>query len=400
VVHRIFSRSLGAALLVVATGAVSITGVARASAAVPRYRGGTATPPIATGPLVAVSSSTGGLIQGFPRVSTPGTVFAIADDGQGGWYVGGHFKSVAGVACQNLVHIRHDLTVDRAWCPRPKDDVRALVRIRSTLYVGSDNMSCNTGECDGLAAFDTTTGRITSWHPKLKESGGEAAVYNMAPDPSGSLLYVAGTFSAVGGAPRSNFAAISASSGRATPFAPNPDTDRNGDSVDAFAVTKTRVYAWGYYAHIGGEQVRGATAALDPRSGKVLAWRPGSDGGPYATLVTGGSVIIGGAFSRLDGKVRDDLASFGATTGAVDAWAPQTGPNAIAEFIAPWKETIFAVLTHDHWSSGQRRLVAYDRNSGRVVWRSSIRLDDAVYTTAASGDTILVGGLFKSATVG
>jgi hypothetical protein len=47
--------------------------------------------PATPGPLVALSAKTGG-VQGFPHVVGK-SVFAIADDGAGGWYLGGEFSS-------------------------------------------------------------------------------------------------------------------------------------------------------------------------------------------------------------------------------------------------------------------------------------------------------------------
>ena len=53
----------------------------------------------------------------FPRVD--GIVYAVAPDGGGGWYLGGRFTSVGGVARTNLAHILADRTVDVRWDSAP-----------------------------------------------------------------------------------------------------------------------------------------------------------------------------------------------------------------------------------------------------------------------------------------
>src|SRR5580765_2840576 len=47
-------------------------------------------------------------VKGFSKVLGTGVfagVFAVVPDGSGGWYVGGQFDSVGGVARQNLAHV-------------------------------------------------------------------------------------------------------------------------------------------------------------------------------------------------------------------------------------------------------------------------------------------------------
>ena len=70
----------------------------------------------------------------FPSVA--GTVESVVGDGSGGWFVGGSFRSIAGLNCRNLVHVRTNGTIDRGWCPRP-GAVLGLVRHGAALYFGA-----------------------------------------------------------------------------------------------------------------------------------------------------------------------------------------------------------------------------------------------------------------------
>src|SRR2546421_1299111 len=68
-----------------------------------------------TGSFVALDANTSEVEAGPPRVT--GDVLSSAADGDGGWYIGGTFTSVGGVARQHLAHIFSDGTLDSNWAP-------------------------------------------------------------------------------------------------------------------------------------------------------------------------------------------------------------------------------------------------------------------------------------------
>src|SRR6266508_2077415 len=70
-----------------------------------------------TGPGVGIDASTGKSI-GLPEVSGgKAEGAAVADDGAGGWYIGGDFTWVGGLERHNVAHIRGDGRVDPGWNP-------------------------------------------------------------------------------------------------------------------------------------------------------------------------------------------------------------------------------------------------------------------------------------------
>src|SRR5207253_5696719 len=84
----------------------------------------------------------------------------VVPDGDGGWYVGGSFGELGGLARANLAHIRADKTVDEAWSPSVNGTVTtmALSKDRATLYIGGTFTSVN-GEPRGrLAVLDARGG--------------------------------------------------------------------------------------------------------------------------------------------------------------------------------------------------------------------------------------------------
>src|SRR5690242_11186112 len=87
----------------------------------------------ATGSAVPISTTTGLPLANFPKVA--GRVTAIVPDGAGGWYLGGLFSSVGGVARANLAHLASDLSVT-SWNPAPDNGVLCLALSGGTVYVG------------------------------------------------------------------------------------------------------------------------------------------------------------------------------------------------------------------------------------------------------------------------
>jgi hypothetical protein len=194
----------------------------------------------------------------------------------------------------------------------------------------------------------------------------------------------------VHGAVRSNLAAVDAVTGRATSFAPNPDTNFHGDGVAAIAVTATRIYSAGYYEHIGGHVARDSPVALDPRTGHVIAWEPRLPGLVNSFASAGDRVYVAGSFQRLAGIPRNNLGAFAAATGAVYSWNPALSSGQEVYQVALSGARIFAALAG--------RVIALDTTSAHAVWQTHMRFSGGgVNALAAAGGLVLAGGSFRDA---
>ena len=87
--------------------------------------------------------------------------------------------------------------------------VNTILLSGNTLYAGG---SLQITTHNSLAAFDATTGAVSSWDPAVNGTVNALAL-------SDTTLYFGGTFNSLnGGTPRSNIAAVSTSTGTATAF--------------------------------------------------------------------------------------------------------------------------------------------------------------------------------------
>ncbi|MDP2711591.1 MAG: hypothetical protein Q8O56_10265, partial [Solirubrobacteraceae bacterium] len=329
----------------------------------------------------------------FPQVA--GTVSAVAPDGAGGWFIGGEFTHVGGQPRSNLAHVLPDGTLDATWNPNPSGDeygtrVRAIDTSGSIVYVGGDFSSIGGQPRNGLAALDTATGNATPWNPNPNWSVEVLAV-------SGSTVYVGGRFSSIGGQPRNGLAALDTGTGSATSWNP---VGFGFASVYALAVSGSTVYVGGsFFSSIGG-QLRNGLAALDATTGNATAWNPNptdSHGQTFvfALAVSGSTVYVGGQFSSIGGQPRNHLAALDATTGNASAWNPN--PQAHVRELAVLGSTVYAGGFFSSIGGQPRnRLAALDTTTGSpTAWNPNP--NGSVKALAASGSTVYVGGAFSGA---
>ncbi|WP_354699579.1 hypothetical protein DSM112329_05298 [Paraconexibacter sp. AEG42_29] len=235
----------------------------------------------------------------------PGAVSGLAVDGSTLYAVGGFseagspLQARAGAAAFNV----GDGTLT-GWTPAIDGGSATTVAAGSGVVYLGGTFSTLSGDAHArVGAVDPTTGSATSWNPALVG----AQVNTIA--PSGSTVYIGGVFTEAGGKVRNNLAAVDVFSGTATPWAPNADGEVRGIAVGAGAV-----YAAGTFT-VAGSAGRRALVALapSPSVGSATAWNPGIDiavgmRSGNAVVVNGGTVVLGGSFSRTAERPAGNLA--------------------------------------------------------------------------------------------
>jgi hypothetical protein len=307
------------------------------------------------------SASTASAAPAPPHIGG-GVVDAIAPDGSGGYFIGGSFTSIDGVAVQNAAHILANGTLDRSWAPDPNgcgsSEVYAIAVSGSTVYLGGGFCSITsspgrvTVARNEAAAVNAGTGTVTAWNPSPMGLVQALAI-------SGSTVYIGGEFNAVenstGTAPvsRTNAAAVNASTGFATGWDPDP----NG-YVGALAVSGSTVYLGGRFSAITdsagtGSVARYNAAAVSATTGDDTGWdpdpafNPAHPGSGYvdALAVSGSTVYLGGNFLSIAGSSgaatvkRSNVAAVNAATGRATAWNPS--PSGAVLSIATSGSTVY-----------------------------------------------------------
>jgi hypothetical protein len=359
-----------------------------------------------------------------------GSVGAIAADGAGGWFIGGGFSHVGGLARSNLVHINADLSVS-PWNPGASGGVGAIAVRGNTVYVGGYSLAAVGGQprtC--IAAIDATTGAVTPWNPNIDghvfalaaddttvyaggdfftvgglnrrnlaaigATSGIATSWNPSPGYyvtslvlSPPLIYVGGTFTSIGGLPRNRIAAVPLDS--STPTAWNPNAD---NQVSALALSGSTLYVGGTFTTIGG-QARNRIAAIDAGTGNATAWNPGADAHVMSLAVSGSTVYAGGSFQNVGGASRPCLAAIDAGTGTATPFRP--APNGAVEELLIDGEGVLAGGTFMMWGGKDRNtLAAIDLTTMTVTDWNPAPGGGGVGDIAVSGSTVYLVGGFTS----
>jgi hypothetical protein len=360
-----------------------------------------------TGPLVTTDASTGDLEPGLPVVSGNfGWVAALVPDGAGGWYIGGSFTHVGAAARSNLAHVLADGSVDPSFNPAPDATVRSLVLSGSTLFAGGDFQTIGGQSRTGLAALNATTGNATSWAPNPDSDVGSMAL-------SAGTLYVAGDFSNIGATPqaRAGLAAVDTSTGNATSWNPNP-TDPDSVNLNALAVSGSTVYVAGRFSSIGATPAaRHDLAAVNATTGDATSWAPNPTSGSdpeesgveaIAVAPSGNTVYVGGVFDHIGATpvARSDLAAVDAGSGDATGWHPDPDGQVQGIFLGGSNAYVTGPFAHIGQSSpvARRGLAAIDTSTGNATgWNPDP--DDSegdVSGLAVSGSHVILAGAFDS----
>ncbi|WP_191330303.1 PKD domain-containing protein [Frigoribacterium sp. ACAM 257] len=147
-----------------------------------------------------------------------------------------------------------------------------------------------------LLAYDVKTGALsTTFAPVIDQQ-----VKAIAASPDGKRLYIAGAFTKVNGVNKYRLAALDPTTGSLI-TSWNPGTNA---SVNAIAAVGPNVYFAGGFSSVG-KDTRLKAAAVTASNGANTAWAPQLVGGDALALVAspdGSKVVLGGSFSSVNGS--------------------------------------------------------------------------------------------------
>lgn len=346
---------------------------------------------------VPIDGTTGVPLANFPKVAGP--VWACIPDGVGGWYVGGDFAYVGGQPRRSLAHILANGTLS-PWNPRLDvlvGWISTLALSGNTLYVGGNFLYAPLGGVTrhNALSLDATTGDVTAWDPN---TDGWVKSLNV----SGSTMYIGGQFSVCGGQLRNCVAAVSASSGLANSWDPDAGLAHTlgGTSVvNSIVPSGSVVYVGGSFSQVGG-QPRANLAAINVAGGTASAWTANTNGPVYSIVPNSGLVYASGLFTTVHGLPRTGIAAINASTGIPTAFSSLAGINlnadgptsfAIANGVVYAAADVMGITPADD----RNGLAAFDAGTGALrSWNPDVNGKFGVLTVAASGNVVYAGGMF------
>jgi photosystem II stability/assembly factor-like uncharacterized protein len=246
--------------------------------------------------LGAIAADSGALHDANPNAD--GEVFALGSDpDKHQLYVGGSFANVAGTAVNGLARMSTAdadgnaiaaVTVDTTWMPQPNGTVSALAlmrpssRIPWSIFVGGE--------------FTQISGEAHNFHAKLnrdnvKPDAGwnlitNGAVRTLAPASNGGNILLGGEFTTIGGSRVNKLGAVFTASGDPVGWAPQVD-DGSVRSM-TLSADGSLMYLGGDFSSVGGIARRGlarvGTKVSDPSTWLPDPWNPNIEAGAVTTM--------------------------------------------------------------------------------------------------------------------
>jgi hypothetical protein len=243
--------------------------------------------------------------------------------------------------------------------------VRAVLQVGDRTFIGGD-FSAVGGQPRSNAAAIRADGTVDPlWKPSP-----DGVVRALAANSDGSRIFLGGSFLNAGGAARNGLAAVDSSAGAAiADWA--ADLDAEG-AVRALATSGSRLYVGGTFTAIKGLTFK-RLAAVDAATAAVITtFKPRPDWAVNGLTVSpdGTKVYAGGGFGAIGGAPRPGAAELYASSGQATAFAPTAGGVVLAAAVTLDGSRFF-------FSTTSNRLHAYEPAAS----------DSPVYTVQTSGDT-------------
>jgi hypothetical protein len=348
--------------------------------------------------LAAIDATTGALTTWNPTPNA--TVETLVASGNT-LYAGGSFTSFGGTTTRLRIASFDIPTGNLTGFSSTVNNgiVYTIAPVGNFIYVGGNFTQVSFSSHIGIAQIDAVNGGAYAWNPNL--SSGNVYDIKVAALPTQTLLYLQGDFSNIAGQPRAGIASIDAGTAGLSSFNPAPDGSVRSIAIVVGPFSVTTVYAGGTFSNIGG-QPRSAIAALDPSTGVAQSWDPRGDGAVECLMRLGNKVYAGGTFASMGWVNRSGAAAFDAIGGAVTDW----NPNVIPHSFNPPNVSALWISGHTIYIGGYFTGVGGQSRNGVAAvddllgvanaWDPNVGVDGTVLALWLAQGRMYIGGSFNT----
>ena len=318
-----------------------------------------------------------------------GSVMAMAESPQGGWYIAGLFDQVQGHSRDNIARLHPDGTIDGDWDVSLNGAVMGLHVSDERVYVAGD--------------FDDVDGDTDYAHLVALSHSGEVDTAFSPDTPSATLwamemvderLHVAGQFTGMGASNENFVAALDPADGSVDA---DFSVDVDGPVYALAAMEDGRLALGGPFDEIDG-QSREMIGVVDLADGSIDEnFNADVSGLVVLTILPiDDDLLIGGYINAVDSEDRPGIARISGQNGDLDeAWAPDfEGGIAWDVLLDDDRVYVAGILLTE--SDERVHLQRLDRSSGLADadWQPELR--DQAASLNLVGNNVWVGGSFNA----
>lgn len=355
--------------------------------------------PAIRGAAGPVDTTAGAFASGFPDVA--GAVYVTIPDGAGGWFLGGQFTSVGGIARTNLAHVDATKSVT-AFVANTNGAVRDLELVGADLYLGGDFTTVNDASALRVAKVDAVSGART-WGANVNN-----VVRTIEPSVDGTRLYIGGDYTRIDGIDQRRLGALDTATGaRVASFLPG--TVNN--ILRTIELANGSLWIGGDFTTVNGVS-RTRLAQIDPTTGSLGSFDVSANGNVYDLDLNaaGTTMYLVGRFFTVGGQARRYVANVNVGAGTIGSLSAANlgsgGVNTLAldeagnglylggDFVFTPEKTEPAKLARiDLGTNTVTRVVSALENPASLA-RNPIG-GTAIWSLARDGAALMVGGDFS-----
>ena len=248
--------------------------------------------------------------------------------------------------------------------------VSSLALAGNTLFVGGDFSTVNSASVAKLAALSATNGSALNWTPPPNPN---QAVNTLA--VTSDSLYVGGNFAQIGGVAFRNFAGFSVTDFSSLGIDAALPTFAGG--VNAIAATETTLYVAGSFSAIGGNFIQNL-GCLASFNASAYDWNPSPDQPPTTIALTDDFAFVGGPFRFLGQSPTNQVWGFFA--------AFQRGPAVLSTSVTASKSLQIVTTTGDRTDAVLQSSPAISNPTWTSIQTNDV--PGYVWTTTVPGATL------------
>ncbi len=307
----------------------------------------------------------------------------------GNVYIAGAFTNIGAQNRNYLAATNMTTGTALAWNPQPDSVVKVLALSGGNIIAGGNfaNIGGQARSC--LAAIDPASASVTTWNVPIAGLKSLASPFVKALAVNGNDIYAGGSFAGLKTGDRSNFAAISVSTGELLPWYPSIV---NG-IIRCGYMDNNYIYLGGEFTQFNGIP-RNHIVQLSKSTGVPTGWNPNADGNVNSMVQKGLYLYVGGEFATIGGNARPKLSAIKLSDGTSSTWNPS--PNGIVRSLALGGDTLYVGGEFTSISSTTRNRIASYNIQTNALTSLDPNANNTVYALAYKNRNLFAGGAFTT----